>query len=262
MRRTAALSVALVCLVLSKGPAAAPGGAVPILVELFTAEGCSSCPAADLLLEKMIESQPANGVELVGLGEHVDYWDNLGWKDRFSSAKLTARQQGYAARFKTEEVYTPQMIVDGREAFVGNDLNSARRAIETASALPHGVIRVAIGTSAASAITVSVAATQLPPLTPGDHADLVVAIIEDHLRTEVKRGENQGKTLTHAAVVRTLQTIGEVSGDAAASRARITLSPDWRRDSLKIVAFAQERGSRRVLTTAARSLPGEKGVLR
>ena len=251
MRRTAALSVALLCLALSKGTAAAPGAAVPILVELFTAEGCSSCPAADVLLEKMIESQPATGVELVGLGEHVDYWDNLGWKDRFSSAKLMARQQGYAARFKTEDVYTPQMVVDGREAFVGNDLNAARRAIESASALPHGVIQVAIETSAGNAINLSVAATQLPPLTPGDHADLFVAIIEDHLRTEVKRGENQGRTLTHAAVVRTLQTIGEASGEAATSRARITLSSDWRRDRLKVVAFAQERGSRRVLATTA-----------
>ena len=250
MRRTAALTVALLCLALSKGTAA-PGAAVPILVELFTAEGCSSCPAADLLLEKMIESQPASGVERVGLGEHVDYWDSLGWKDRFSSAKLTARQQGYAARFKTEDVYTPQMIVDGREAFVGNDLNAARRAIETASALPHGVIHVAIETATGNTLTVSVAATQLPPLTAGDRADLVVAIIEDHLRTEVKRGENQGRTLTHAAVVRTLQIIGEASGEATPSRARITLSSDWRRDSLKIVAFAQERGSRRVLATAA-----------
>jgi len=260
MRRTAALSVALVCLALSNGTAAAPGAAVPILVELFTAEGCSSCPAADLLLEKMIESQPAAGVVLVGLGEHVDYWDDLGWKDRFSSAKLTARQQGYAARFKTEDVYTPQMIVDGREAFVGNDLNAARRAIETASALPHGVIRAAIESIAGNVLTVSVAATQLPPLTPGDHADLVVAIIEDHLRTEVKRGENQGKTLTHAAVVRTLQTIGDASGEAADARARITLSSDWRRHNLKVVAFAQERGSRRVLATAALAVAAQQAA--
>jgi len=260
MRRTAALSVALVCLALSNGTAAAPSAAVPILVELFTAEGCSSCPAADVLLEKMIESQPATGVELVGLGEHVDYWDNLGWKDRFSSAKLTARQQGYAARYKTGEVYTPQMIVDGREAFVGNDLNAARRAIESASALPHGVIHAAIETMTSNSLTVSVAATQLPPLTPGDHADLVVAIIEDHLRTEVKRGENQGKTLTHAAVVRTLQTIGDASGEAADARARITLSSDWRRHNLKVVAFAQERGSRRVLATAALAVAAQQAA--
>jgi hypothetical protein len=251
MHRTAALSVALLCLALWHRTAAAPGATVPILVELFTAEGCSSCPAADVLLEKMIESQPATGVELVGLGEHVDYWDNLGWKDRFSSAKLTARQQGYAARFKTGDVYTPQMIVDGREAFVGSDLNAARRAIESASGLPHGVIHAAIETSTGNTLAVSVAATQLPPVTPGDHAEIVVAIIEDGLRTEVKRGENQGRTLTHAAVVRTLQVIGEASGDASTSRARFTLSSDWRRDSLKIVAFAQERGSRRVLATVA-----------
>jgi hypothetical protein len=219
------------------------------LVELYTSEGCNSCPPADRWLSSTVPAD-ATGANAIALAFHVDYWDSRGWKDRFSSAKLTARQQGYAARFKTEDVYTPQMIVDGREAFVGSDLNAARRAIESASAVPHGVIRVAVDTSAGNTLSVSVAAAQLPPLTPGDHADLVVAIIEDHLRTEVKRGENQGRTLTHAAVVRTLQTIGEASGDAA-SRTRITLSSDWRRDSLKVVAFAQERGSRRVLATAA-----------
>jgi hypothetical protein len=203
----------------------------------------------------MIEAQPASGVVLIGLGEHVDYWDSLGWKDRFSSAKLTARQREYAARLKSVEVYTPQMIVDGREAFVGNDLNAARRAIERASALPHGVIHVTVQTSSANAIALSVDADQLPALTSGDHGDIIVAIVEDHLRTEVKRGENQGRTLTHAAVVRTLQTIGEASGAAATSHARITLSSEWRRDSLKIVAFAQERGSRRVLATTALAVP-------
>jgi hypothetical protein len=252
MRRAAAWSLALACLALSHGIAAAPdGAAVPVLVELFTAEGCSSCPAADVLLEKMLEAQPAAGVVLIGLGEHVDYWDTLGWKDRFSSAKLTARQKEYAARSKTEEVFTPQMIVDGRDAFVGSDLAAARSAIERASALPHGVITLTVEMSSANAITVSAAASQLPPLTSGDHGDIIVAIVEDHLRTEVKRGENQGRTLTHAAVVRTLQTIGDASGAAATSRARIALASDWRRDSLKIVAFAQERGSRRVLATAA-----------
>jgi hypothetical protein len=152
------------------------------------------------------------------------------------------------------------MIVDGREAFVGNDLNAARGAIERASALPHGVIRVTVEASSANALTLSVDANQLPPLTAGDHGDIIIAIVEDHLRTEVKRGENQGRTLTHAAVVRTLQAIGEASGVAATAHARITLASDWRRDSLKIVAFAQERGSRRILATAALAVPAPQAA--
>src|SRR5262245_229678 len=108
-------------------PQSAAGAPVPVLVELFTAEGCSSCPPADTLLEKLIASQPAAGVQIVGLGEHVDYWDRLGWKDRFSSAALTARQQKYADRSKGADIYTPQMVVDGQDAFVGSDIRSEER---------------------------------------------------------------------------------------------------------------------------------------
>src|SRR5207244_3746149 len=167
------------------------------------------CPPADTLLEKMVESQPAGGAQIIGLGEHVDYWDRLGWKDRFSSAALTSRQQKYADRpatpklasgaaseggSKGSDIYTPQMVVDGQDAFVGSDVNAARRAIERAIAAPHGRVRIAVDEPAANVMHVTLTVSDLPPSASGDRTDLLVAITEDHLRTEVKRGENQGRT--------------------------------------------------------------------
>ena len=223
---------------------------VPVLVELFTAEGCSTCPPADKLLEVMIASQPAAGAIIVGLGEHVDYWDRLGWKDRFSSAAFTKRQQLYADRLKEENVYTPQMVVDGQTAFVGSDVEAARRAIEHAAATPHGVVRLQLESSVANRVTISVAASGLLA-SAGDRADVLVAVIEDGLQTDVKRGENKGRTLTHAAVVREMATAGEVTDDGAAVRTEFRIGQDWRRERMKVVAFVQERKSRRILATVS-----------
>ncbi len=108
-------------------------GRTPVLVELFTSEGCSSCPPADALLMKLEAGQPIDGVEIIALGEHVDYWDQLGWHDRFSSRQYTQRQNGYGNRFSLQGVYTPQMVVDGTQEFVGNDANRATRAINQAA---------------------------------------------------------------------------------------------------------------------------------
>jgi hypothetical protein len=254
MRHIPALLL-FVYVALANGTAAAPAAAVPVLVELFTAEGCSSCPPADTMLEKMLEAQPASGAEIVGLGEHVDYWDRLGWKDRFSSAALTSRQQKYAARPKGGDVYTPQMVVDGQDAFVGSDLSAARRAIERAISAPHGVVRITCDVSAGNALNVTVAVSGLPASSAGERADIIVAVTEDRLRTEVKRGENQGRTLTHAAVVRELRTVAEASGPAPSADAKIKLASDWVRAHLKVVAFVQERGSRSVLATSVMAVP-------
>ena len=222
MRHLLALAL-FVYVALANGAAAAPA-AVPVLVELFTAEGCSSCPPADTVLEKMLEAQPASGARIIGLGEHVDYWDSLGWKDRFSSAALTARQQMYAARPRAR-TSTP---ADGRrrpDEFVGSDLNAARRAIERAIAAPHGVVRITCDVFAGDALNVAVAVSGLPASSAGERTDIIVAVTEDRLRTEVKRGENQGRTLTHAAVVRELRTVAEASGPSPSADAKIKLAP-------------------------------------
>src|SRR5947207_357602 len=163
------------------GDSASP---TPIVVELFTSEGCSSCPPADTLLQRLVDAQIPN-VNVVALGEHVDYWDHQGWKDRFSSAALTNRQQLYASRFNVDSIYTPQMVIDGRAEVVGSDAGAARRAIDCAAAAPHGVIRIAIESETDVALQVSVTATDLPPIARGDRADIVLAITEDGLSSNV-----------------------------------------------------------------------------
>ncbi len=282
MRRLSLL-FALALLTMSGGVHAAPP--IPVIVELFTSEGCSDCPPADTLLEKLIATPPIAGVQILGLGQHVDYWDRQGWKDQFSSVAWTSRQQIYQARFATESIYTPQMVVDGRAEFVGSDANAARKAIERTMALPHGVVQVTIGDDRKAPslapqrpslapqrpslapqrqslapqpeslpLQIAVSASDLPTLGRGDRADIVVAIVESGLRTDVKRGENRGRTLSHAPVVRSLAVIGQVAGDGATSgsaRADIPLAAGWQRDHLAVVAFVQELRGRTILASAS-----------
>ena len=240
----------------SAGPASTPAvhaaGRTPVLVELFTSEGCSDCPPADTVLARLVADQPIAGAEVIALGEHVDYWDQLGWKDRFSSAALTSRQQTYGSHFNLDSVYTPQIVVDGGAQFVGSDAAAARRAIERAAASAHAsvTLRVEAVSDRAIAVSVDVAGTQHRG--NADRADVQVAITEDGVVTDVKRGENHGRTLTHSAVVRSMTTIGQVAADGGASvRAEIPLGTDWRRDRLKAVAFVQEQRGRAILASAA-----------
>jgi hypothetical protein len=225
-----------------------------VLVELFTSEGCSSCPPADALLQKLVETQPVQGAEIIALGQHVDYWDQLGWRDRFSSAALTSRQQQYGRVLRVESIYTPQMIVDGQRELVGNDASAAERAVAAAASSPHATVSMTIEPLGADRIGVSVAAAELPKLTRGDRADIVMAVIEDGLSSQVRAGENSGRRLTHAAVVRVMTAIGDAA--ASPARAGVAIGPGWQREHVHVVAFVQERGSRRVLGAAAMRLPG------
>src|SRR5271167_1475342 len=112
------------------------GGAPCAVVELFTSEGCSSCPPADAALAEMAANARKSGAPVFALAFHVDYWNYLGWTDRFSDAAYTRRQSDYARAFNTDQVYTPQMIVNGVDQFVGSDRDAAKRAIDAALAKP------------------------------------------------------------------------------------------------------------------------------
>lgn len=234
--------------------------ATPVIVELFTSEGCSSCPPADRLLEQLLATQPVDGAEVIALGQHVDYWDDLGWKDRFSSAALTNRQQGYSRTFNIDSIYTPQIVVDGRQELVGNDGAGAKKAIARATEAPHGHIRIEAEPSGADGVTLSVSAADVPQPGRGDHDELVVAVTEDRLTSDVRRGENHGRVLSHAAVVRSLTSLGEPkrTDGIARAEARLPIGANWRRENLKIVAFVQEARSRHIVAAAWRPVPSAR----
>jgi hypothetical protein len=215
-----------------------------VLVELFTSEGCSSCPPADRALAFLEKEQPYPQAEVVTLALHVDYWNNLGWKDEFASPLFTQRQQFYAQKLKLDSAYTPQMIVDGKTEFVGSDLGKAANAIAEAAKSQKGKIEIE---KDIDNLTVRIA--DLP-----DHAasNVFLAITEDNLVSRVARGENSGKTLEHQSVVRKLKSIGTLSGQqkSAEIESVLTLSPGWKKENLRVIAFVQENDSRKILGVA------------
>ena len=239
--------------------ATANGPRAPVLVELFTSEGCSSCPPADALLARLDQTQPVAGAEIIALKEHVDYWNHLGWRDPFSSAQFSERQNHYAGTFGNSGVYTPQMVVDGQAEFVGSSEQRAVGAISRAARTPKAMVRLAWSQSLDKpGISLDVRADGLVGVTTGDTIDVFLAITESKLHSEVRAGENAGRRLDHAAVVRQLEPIGQalVRADPAFMRhVDVKLPPDWKRENLRAVLFLQERKSRRVLGAAAIAVP-------
>lgn len=208
----------------------------PVVVELFTSEGCSSCPPADALLLQL--SQKNNG-GLILLGEHVDYWNYIGWKDRFSSKQFSERQAEYA-QVLPSSVYTPQMVIDGREQLVGNDAAEVQKRIAAAGTSQKSA-KVSLAWEGKGKLRVGVEAQE------SSRAQVLLAITEDGLSTEVGKGENGGKTLYHAAVVRTLRPIGRVDGGKYDGTVEVARQGDWNPQKLKVAVLVQEAGSMRIV---------------
>jgi hypothetical protein len=225
----------------------------PVLVELFTSEGCSSCPPADALLSRLDRTQPIRGADIIVLEEHVDYWDRLGWKDSFSSEAATARQNEYGEAFGGSQVYTPQMIVDGRAEFVGSSDADALRAIRVASQAPKPAIQLTWEKGDTLAIHIE----QVNNAGHGDGQQLFLVVAENMLHSDVKRGENAGRVLEHNGVVRQVLPLGKIDAAPAGFSSRVAVHSvrDWNRAHLRAVVFVQERRSRHVLAAAAISFP-------
>jgi hypothetical protein len=221
----------------------------PVLVELFTSEGCSSCPPADAVLARLLTAQPVAEAEIIPLAFHVDYWDRLGWKDPYASASATRRQHQYAsAHFGDDRVYTPQMIVDGTAEFTGGDEARAIAEIRKAAAQPHLPMRITAQLRGTD-LRLSVDAPAAKP--DQERIDIIVAVIEDALTSTVRRGENSGRTLPHTAVVRRFDTIGALEREAFVTDGAWKINPAWQRAQLRVVAFLQGQKSGRIYGAAS-----------
>jgi hypothetical protein len=214
----------------------------PVLVELFTSEGCSSCPAADQLLSELVRTQPVPGVRIIALSEHVDYWDHQGWKDPFSNAGFTRRQQEHAGP-AASDVYTPQILVDGGPGIVGSDraavLKGIREASGTAKATMTAQRRGPVQPAAIDG-NLWLLDIEVPADARTAAASVFLAVTEDALQSSVQRGENAGRELKHDGVARRLVELGRADRTGAFKRAvSVSMNSGWKLSNVHVVAFAQ-----------------------
>jgi hypothetical protein len=190
-----------------------PSPASVVIVELFTSEGCSSCPPADKLLRQVHLKETGAGQMIVGISEHVTYWNNLGWKDPYSAQVFTDRQCVYDSRLSPEGPYTPQMIVNGRDQFVGGNGGALESALQSDARRPHADLRIVSSTFSKNGIDAafSISGQTKKPL------DLIAVVTDDTDRSNVLRGENSGRLLEHVSVARTLVRVATISGDVEES---------------------------------------------
>ncbi len=206
------------------------------LVELFTSEGCSSCPPADRVLARLTEEARSQNLPLYTLSFHVDYWNYLGWADPYSDSAFSDRQRTYT-RILGTRTYTPQMIVNGAQVFVGSDEIKARSSIQAALQLP------AKATVELSNLMLSEQVLQLDFQVTGmpENAVLQVAVVERGLSQAIPRGENKGRTLSHEQVVRVFHTETLPEG-----RLRLGLPDDLNHQKASVIAFVQDRETMRI----------------
>jgi hypothetical protein len=229
-------------------------GALPVLVELFTSEGCSTCPPADLMLEQL-DKQPIPGAQLIVLSEHVDYWDHDGWRDPYSSSSFTERQNEYVRAFGLKTAYTPQIFIDGSSELHLNDPQQAKQVFQKSLSAAKIGVRIVSLTFENAAPTLVRGRIEVDENSEKHKADVYIVIALDHVESEVLRGENGGKHLTHVAVVQEIKKIAKVDkGKSLAEQFELKLKPNTDPANVRIVAFVQESGPGRVLGAALEKL--------
>jgi hypothetical protein len=243
------IAAPLLTLPLSGQQSAAAAERRPVLVELFTSEGCSDCPPADALLAQLDTGQSVPGAQAIVLSEHVTYWNHLGWRDPFSLDAIDQRQQNYARQFSLSSVYTPQIVVDGAAELVGSDAGKLNRAVTHAASAPKPALTIAdahrIGDGSVEFTVRS-----------STKATLMAALAENATRSEVAHGENAGRTLHHVAVVRVLKDFGPHASDGRTLQLSSANLINAEKDDkpLRLVVFLVDQTNGHVLTAAEQTL--------
>jgi len=242
---TKCAALLFVCLLAS----VAQGTSTPVLVELFTSEGCSSCPPADALLKRLDRTQPLEGAQLIVLSEHVTYWNHDGWVDRYSSDQLTDRQADYVRHFGVDGSYTPEMVVDGESEFVPANAAKTQQALEKARSEPKLTVRVpSVSIQSPDAMKARVEVDALPESFKVRKAEVYIVIALRQAESQVAHGENGGKHLSHVNVVRKLTKIGNVEkGKSFADDVQLKLSAGDEPSNIRVIAFVQQPGAGKIL---------------
>jgi hypothetical protein len=233
-------------------------GRAPVVVELFTSEGCSTCPPADVLLQKLAGQQPIAGAEIIAIEEHVDYWNHDGWVDPFSSPEWTQRQTVYTALSK-KDAYTPELVIDGQSQFVGSDERQADLEIEKAARSVKTEVAITSGKPEAKGSQhFNVSIGKLAGNASGDVAEVWLAVTEDGLHSSVSLGENAGHVLHHVATLRSLRKIGSADANGASMSftgdTLVKFNSHWDPANLHVTVFVQEKKSRVILGAASKKI--------
>jgi hypothetical protein len=259
----AALAIVAAAPAPSPASGTAGTGANPVVVELFTSQGCSSCPPADRLLTQLGQDKELAG-RVIPLSFHVDYWNSIGWRDPFSSADWSGRQSRYSEALKLgNRVYTPQAVINGKSECVGSEEGEVRQRIAEALKAPaDGRVALRLAPEAGS-VKASVDASIVGGVGSGGNAsaarglDVWVALYETNLTTAVGRGENAHRTLRNDYVVRRLVkafTLPATPGAAHSGAVALAIDPSWKRNDLGVAAFLQDPTTLAIHGAAAQRL--------
>jgi hypothetical protein len=231
-----------------------PNAREPVVVELFTSEGCSSCPPADALLAHLDSQKSVGSAEIIALEEHVDYWDQQGWKDPFSSSGWTARQYGYSGALGNGNPFTPEMVVDGAAGFVGSRGAMALQEIAKAAEKRKAKVEISeVSSQENKSALFKITVANVSDVISRDTPEVILAITESGLHSSVKAGENAGEELHHSPVLRELKVIGDLgknTQEAFTAQHAVRIDSKWNRENLRAIVFVQEKKSRHILGAA------------